>query len=157
MIQPILGLMIGLLFICDPFGRYATCAKGAEDEVISESTLCMGNRAQRLIMHGFEMMRAVSPSLNKSVFDLLHQDEKRLCKNPNPRHMPDDRCLSHQQQRTNKSHVVEQNQRGLRPEEWPRAGMQALSPAHSPYGATNAQNQVRSQAALESRGSKAAS
>ena len=35
--------------------------------------------------------------------------------------------------------------------------MQALSPAHSPYGATNAQNQVRSQAALESRGSEAAS
>ena len=35
--------------------------------------------------------------------------------------------------------------------------MPALSPAHSPYGATNAQNQIRSQAALESRGSEAAS
>ena len=94
-------------------------------------------------MHGFEMMRAVSPSLNKSVFDLLlHQGEKRSCKNPTPRHMPDDRSFSHQQQRTNKSHVVEQNWRGFEPEEWPMAGMQALSPTHSPYSATNARNQI---------------
>ena len=35
--------------------------------------------------------------------------------------------------------------------------MQALSPTHSPYGATNARNQIRNKSALESRGSGAAS
>ena len=35
--------------------------------------------------------------------------------------------------------------------------MQALSPAHSPYGTTNAWNQIRNKAALESRGSRAVS
>ena len=35
--------------------------------------------------------------------------------------------------------------------------MQALSPAHSPYSTTNARNQIRNKAALESRGSGAAS
>lgn len=35
--------------------------------------------------------------------------------------------------------------------------MQALSPTHSPYSATNARNQIRNQAALESRGSGRAS
>lgn len=70
--------------------------------------------------------------------------------------MPDDRSFSHQQQRTNKSHVVEQNWRGFEPEEWPMAGMQALSLIHSPYSATNARNQIRNEAALESRGSGAA-
>ncbi len=36
------------------------------------------------------------------------------------------------------------------------AGMQALSPTHSPYRATNARNQIRNKSALESRGSGAA-
>ncbi len=107
-------------------------------------------------MHGFVLMRAVSPSLNKSVFDLLlHQDEKRLCKNPTPRHMPDDRIFSHQQQRTNISRVIEQSWRGFEPER-PMEGMQALRPTHSPYSATNARNQIRNKSALESRGSGAA-
>ena len=35
--------------------------------------------------------------------------------------------------------------------------MQALSPTQSPYGATNARNQIRNKSALESRGSGAAS
>ena len=64
--------------------------------------------------------------------------------------MPDNRRFSHQQQRTNKSHVVEQNWRGFEPEEWPMAGMQALSLIYSPYSAT------KNEAALESRGSEAA-
>ena len=36
------------------------------------------------------------------------------------------------------------------------AGMQALSLIYSPYSATNAWNQIRNEAALESRGSGAA-
>lgn len=35
--------------------------------------------------------------------------------------------------------------------------MQALSPTRSPYNTTNARNQIRNKAALESRGSGAAS
>ena len=80
-------------------------------------------------MHGFELMQAHL---------LLHQDEKRLCKSPAPRHMPDDRSFSHHQQRINNSRMVEQNWRGFEPEEWPMTGMQALSPIHSPYSANHA-------------------
>ena len=98
-------------------------------------------------MHGFELMQAHL---------LLHQDEKRLCKNPAPRHMSDDRSFSHHQQRINNSRMVEQNWRGFEPEEWPMAGMQALSPTHSPYSATHAQDQIRNKGTLESIGSGAA-
>ena len=98
-------------------------------------------------MHGCELMQAHL---------LLHQDEKRLCKNPAPRHVPDDRSFSHHQQRINNSRIVEQNWRGFKPEEWPMAGMQALSPIHSPYNATHAQDQIRNKGTLESIGSGAA-
>ena len=43
------------------------------------------------------------------------------------------------------------------PEERSKGGMQALSPTHSPYSTTNAQNQIRNKAVVEFRGSRAAS
>ncbi len=52
---------------------------------------------------------------------------------------------------------MRQDWREFEPEERSKAGMQALSPAHSPYSTTNARNQIRNKAALESRGSGAAS
>ena len=52
---------------------------------------------------------------------------------------------------------MRQNWKGFEPEERSKAGMQALSPTHSPYSTINARNQIRNKAALESRGSGAAS
>ena len=40
---------------------------------------------------------------------------------------------------------------GLSTKERSKVGMQALSPAHTPYSATNAWNQIRNKAALVSR------
>lgn len=51
---------------------------------------------------------------------------------------------------------MRQDWRGFEPKKRSMAGMQALSPSHSPYSVTNARNQIRNKSALESRGSGAA-
>jgi hypothetical protein len=67
------------------------------------------HRAQRLSMHGVNMMLAVFPGVSMNVswtHRRLHHDEKRLCKNPTPRIMPDYPHFSYPQQRINKPHVA---------------------------------------------------